>query len=1149
MSSTTSSRRARYALAPLLFASLCGACVEEPDDLAAAEQAVEYAPPPMDELTSPIDFGVRAEFVARIAGRSLLSFEAYDEETQRYRDDYVHPTSWALNFSACASAAVGTTIRDYRWEISGPGSFSATVTTTDCKLLAAPRPTAGLPVCHDLDPVTGRETDDYCDGFEPTTVQPPRSPRLPVLGTYTVRLTVTGVDGRADQAQESITIDDIVIAAVGDSFASGEGNPHLEGDDVRQQLARAGRQVLEGYVEQSFNLDEVIDVTGLAGTELPTERFTPGFLLRLRDAEWLDEPCHRSFISGPVITALTYEATHPHTAVTFISHACSGAKIKHLVNKDQNPSRPGVDRTQLSRVALDVGAREVDFLLMAIGINELDFKEIVVGCANPVAGCPDEDVIAARLATLPAKYDGLARAIGQRLQVQEIVLADYPNHLLEDEAGILNGCGVFHEVHPDEAQFMRSIGTRLNSHGEDAAGRNGWAYAGGGTALFATHGYCADHSYFRGFVDSVAMQGDREGTLHPNAAGHTAFGQNLFTQLRFEEIDATLVRVRIESFKVTNTEVDAHEAAPALPTRVNFVAISDADVASFSFVGVGGVIPLATTIDVSTDGDYAFEIWARGHARVAAIATLPPYFTEVRENNHPVETLHPARNLEVSEVFGPADGFAPGRYTRRSQFPGGSVEVTFTIEADVEVIPTVPTRRLGGTLADEGRAVAYDRAGNLFATGNLKDKAKIEELELTAEGPQNGWVVKMGRDGTVAWRLLLGGGGIIFATDIAVDPVGDAIVTGYFSGVLRVDGHGYTADGTDGFVAKVFGSGPLAGKLAWLQQFTGPATDRVQAVAVDPLGRALVLGEFQSTMFAGETNYSAQAAYDCFLAWVDDDGRPLYGRTMRSAGNCLARDVASDQEGNLIAVAAHNAAVTLDPVATLGTLAGDGGYDGLVAKYTPSGQFWWAHYLGGTSANPGDADPQAVGTDGAGNVHVAGSYKKALHVYNFQSFLGPSARSIANTWDGFVTSYSPGGTPRGTSSHGGNGDDFFTGIGVQRDGSHAVSGRFNSLNASFGGTTLCRRGATSAVVARFWPSRNLAWAIRLGNGNSADARDVSVSADDAVAVTGSFDGRLNLASDVSLLARGSTDAFIAHIPVPDPAYGYSSCVPDLDFED
>ena len=66
------------------------------------------------------------------------------------------------------------------------------------------------------------------DGPDQSVRQQERAPRQVVRlaqGTYVVNVTVRLADGRTGSARETIRVKDILIVALGDSLATGEGNP------------------------------------------------------------------------------------------------------------------------------------------------------------------------------------------------------------------------------------------------------------------------------------------------------------------------------------------------------------------------------------------------------------------------------------------------------------------------------------------------------------------------------------------------------------------------------------------------------------------------------------------------------------------------------------------------------------------------------------------------------------------------------------------------------------------------------------------------------------------------------------------------------------------------------------------------------------
>lgn len=103
--------------------------------------------------------------------------------------------------------------------------------------------------------------------------------------TYTLKLSVTGDDGRTKKPFERpVQVKDVLIVALGDSFTSGEGNPH------------------------AFRAKGQLD-------------------------RWWDRRCHRSLISYPslavAIAAMQNQtiSTSPKHSFNFMSFACSGAQV------------------------------------------------------------------------------------------------------------------------------------------------------------------------------------------------------------------------------------------------------------------------------------------------------------------------------------------------------------------------------------------------------------------------------------------------------------------------------------------------------------------------------------------------------------------------------------------------------------------------------------------------------------------------------------------------------------------------------------------------------------------------------------------------------------------------------------------------------
>ncbi|MCH7388249.1 hypothetical protein MMO39_13230 [Acinetobacter modestus] len=105
------------------------------------------------------------------------------------------------------------------------------------------------------------------------------------------------------EAETTVQVIPKLIISLGDSFASGEGNP----DHPTK---------FNNWSAKSLQHDWALD---------PQSQWAPSKAIQ-KSAEWLDAPCHRSLLSWPTIAALHEALNNKHSVVQFASFACSGAE-------------------------------------------------------------------------------------------------------------------------------------------------------------------------------------------------------------------------------------------------------------------------------------------------------------------------------------------------------------------------------------------------------------------------------------------------------------------------------------------------------------------------------------------------------------------------------------------------------------------------------------------------------------------------------------------------------------------------------------------------------------------------------------------------------------------------------------------------------
>jgi hypothetical protein len=268
-----------------------------------------------------------------------------------------------------------------------------------------------------------------------------------------------------------IAVRDIFIAGLGDSIASGEGNPDRpialadEGFCFRSYLGTAAAQ----YYRPSR-----------AGYKGGRACEAPDFLSvwQKQSALWFNSACHRSLYSYQLRTALALAVRYPHIAVTYLPLACTGATIADglfgsqrarecLPTKSANTCS-GTVNSQLAELRDALAAarrrqpeRQLDLVLLSIGANDIYFSGLV---ADVIVDTATERTLFRRsgaIATVDESRDALRRTLPQdfaRLRealkpmvggdLARVIYTSYANPALSDGGTPCPGGRAGFDIHP-----------------------------------------------------------------------------------------------------------------------------------------------------------------------------------------------------------------------------------------------------------------------------------------------------------------------------------------------------------------------------------------------------------------------------------------------------------------------------------------------------------------------------------------------------------------------------------------------------------------------------------------------------------------------------------------------------------------------------
>ncbi|KUO62247.1 MAG: hypothetical protein APF80_14630 [Alphaproteobacteria bacterium BRH_c36] len=263
-------------------------------------------------------------------------------------------------------------------------------------------------------------------------------------------------------------VSDLFIVGMGDSFASGEGNPDVP---VRFSRERSADYSTNGTDSDLTGFPARVGAWSAIGDKAFIEE----------NARWTDQACHRSLYSHQLRAALQLAIEDPHRAVTFVGLACSGAEITQGLflrykGNEWVPNPPEYSQISAAAEAQCGGriavakelpeayhmrgmvpelkgnlilrecprekARKIDLLMVSIGGNDIGFARLVANAVLDDAsvlkklsgwfgGVYGTTEASQRIDNLDERYKALNRALHYILQIpwdeaDRVLLTAYP---------------------------------------------------------------------------------------------------------------------------------------------------------------------------------------------------------------------------------------------------------------------------------------------------------------------------------------------------------------------------------------------------------------------------------------------------------------------------------------------------------------------------------------------------------------------------------------------------------------------------------------------------------------------------------------------------------------------------------------------------
>jgi len=299
-------------------------------------------------------------------------------------------------------------------------------------------------------------------------------------------------------------------------------------------------------------------------------------------------------------------------------------------------------------------------------------------------------------------------------------------------------------------------------------------------------------------------------------------------------------------------------------------------------------------------------------------------------------------------------------------------------------------RTWGGSISDEGNAIAIDDSGNVYVSGPFRDTVDFDpgpnELIITSSGSADVFLSKLDSTGTLQWVRTWGGGSGEGSAGATIDDFGNIYIIGWFNlsvdfdPGIGVDNHSSNG-GADIFLSKFDSSG----NFQWARTWGGTGFDFCNGVVAGNGGHVFISGEFSSTVDfdpgAPLIERTSNGTTDVFLSMFDNAGNFGWVGTwggdwpgnIYTEGDC-GLSVTADGDENVYVTGLFGNEVDFDPSIDTQIIAANGVSDVFVTKFDISGDLQWVACWGGDDWDEG----QGIAWDNQGNVYITGHFMSTV---------------------------------------------------------------------------------------------------------------------------------------------------------------------------
>ena len=366
-------------------------------------------------------------------------------------------------------------------------------------------------------------------------------------------------------------------------------------------------------------------------------------------------------------------------------------------------------------------------------------------------------------------------------------------------------------------------------------------------------------------------------------------------------------------------------------------------------------------------------------------------------------------------------------------------------------------RSVGGYNNDSINSITTTSDGGVIAGGYFEDNdIQVGDYTLENQGGNDGMIIKYNVEGEVEWARREGGSSEDRINSVAETRDGGYIAAGYFnSSSIQVGDYTLTNSGNDdGMIIKYEEKELVNVDVTKAEGIGGNNDDDIYSVAETRDGGYIAGGDFSSSSIrVGDYTLTNSGHRDGMIIKYSAEGEVEWARSVGGSNYDYIYSVASTSDGGVIAGGSFSSSsIQVGDY----TLTNSGDNDGMIIKYSGSGEVEWARNVGGSSTEI--IKSVAVTNDGG---YIAGGY---FRYYDIQ--VGDYTLTNNGEYDGMIIKYSGSGEVEWGRSVGGSSSDYIYSVASTSDEGYIAGGRLESDEIQVGDYALTNNGEYDGMIIK-----------------------------------------------------------------------------------